>query len=62
MYIISAIGLRGLFSSLTPMERHVHPALATAGLDFDKIDDYCEDSHLCGHYIYHEPRNLRLSL
>jgi len=26
-YVISALGLRGLFSSRTPMEHHEHPTL-----------------------------------
>jgi hypothetical protein len=32
-YIISALGLRGLFSSHTPMERQAHPTLDTTALD-----------------------------
>jgi hypothetical protein len=39
MYIISALGLRGLFSSRTPIEHHAHPTLETTGLadTFDVI-------------------------
>jgi hypothetical protein len=32
MYIISVLGLRGLFSAPTPMEHHVHPSLETTDL------------------------------
>jgi hypothetical protein len=33
MYIISTLGVRGLFSSRTPMEHHAHPTSATTGLE-----------------------------
>jgi hypothetical protein len=42
MYIISALGLHGLSSSLTPMEHHAHPlgcthlTLETTGIVHEK--------------------------
>jgi hypothetical protein len=33
MYIISALGLHGLFSSRTPVERDAHPTFETTGLN-----------------------------
>jgi hypothetical protein len=32
MYIVSALGPRGLFSSRTPMEHHAHSTLGTSAL------------------------------
>jgi hypothetical protein len=36
--IISALGVRGLFSSRTPMEYHAHPTLETTGLEHYKYN------------------------
>jgi hypothetical protein len=37
MYILSALGLRGFYSSRTPMENHGHPTMETTALDH-KVD------------------------
>jgi hypothetical protein len=52
MYIISALGLRGLFSSRIPMEHRTYPTVETTALESQKI-------RFCVHEIpLHKKREL----
>jgi hypothetical protein len=42
MFIVSELGLRGLFSSRTSVEHHTHPTLETPALRISNIHDICD--------------------